>query len=502
MKTDLFTVMLILSLAHTIRVPLQAGNRQSNAREVKADHDTTARIDEYLIKLEKEKNFSGGLLIVKGGNKWFCKGYGWADREQGIPFTPGTRASMGSITKAFTAAAIMKLQEQNRLSLNDALVKFFPSVPPDKAGITIHQLLTHSAGFGEFVEPDGGDYEVLEREAFLQRLFTAPLVSKPGTKGIYSNVGMSLLGIIMEQVSGMDYEAFLRKFLFEPAGIKHIGYCFPPSAEDTIAVGYRNSNRWGTHQERFERAGGGPYWNLKANGGLEATLEDMFLWINAISHHTLLTAASTEKMFTPHVQEEGYQGMYFFGYGCNISRSRRNTPVIGNGGSNGIYFARLMRLPEEDLVFYLVTNESSVNANQVLPNITQLYFQGEIREDALKADQEFENQLAGEIYDLLQQPGVNDLESALRDAQLTVSDDMVLLEAGQRLMKENSMDKALVLYSYYTKAFPQIVVAWNDLGDIYLARGNKEEAIRCYRQALQLRPENPRAREGLNKLEK
>ena len=175
--------------------------------------------------------------------------------------------------------------------------------------------------------------------------------------------------------------------------------------------------------------------------------------------------------------------------------------MIDNGGSNGIYYARLIRLPEEGLVFYMVTNESSINTNMVLPNVTQLYFQGEIVQDAISSEQEFDNELSGKIYDLLEQPGVKNLQSEIDKANLNIDDDMVLLEAGQRLINENKLDKALLLYTYYTKTFPEIVVAWNDLGDIYQAQNKKEEAIHCYRQALKLRPGNPRALKNLEKLE-
>ena len=138
-------------------------------------NDTCKTIDNYLSQLATEKNFSGGLLIIKDGKKIFSKGYGWANKEKNIPFTPSTLASMGSITKAFTAAAIMKLTEQGKLSVNDSLKKFFPNVPPDKANITIHQLLTHSSGFREFLKEDGGDYEKINTEEFLKRTFSEPL---------------------------------------------------------------------------------------------------------------------------------------------------------------------------------------------------------------------------------------------------------------------------------------------------------------------------------------
>jgi len=464
------------------------------------NYDTLTEIDNYLAKLSADKGFSGGLLIVKNGVKVFGKGYGWADKENKIPFTTGTLASMGSITKAFTAAAIMKLAEQQKLSVTDPLNKFFPSIPSDKANITIQQLLTHSSGFHEFLQNDGGDYEKVEKEMFLKRAFAEPLAFQPGTKAVYTNIGMSVLAIIIEQVSGMEYEQYLRKNLFEPAGIKGIGYHFPKEKTDTIAIGYQNGKPWGTHQQHFADAGGGPFWNLKGNGGLEASVNDMLIWINSITRHSILSEASTKAMFTPQVQEDGYNGKSFFGYGCNISLSRRNTKMIDNGGSNGIYFARLVRLPEEGLVFYMVTNESTVNTNMVLPNVTQLYFTGNIAEDAMSMQRKFESPQSKRIYDIVMMPSTTDLSKELEKQKITVDDDMVLLDAGEVLIKEQHFEKALLLYRYYTTNFPKIVVAWNDMGDIYQSLGNKEEAIKCYKNALALRPGNPRAMENLKKL--
>jgi len=465
-----------------------------------ADNDTCKLIDKYLSKLSTENNFSGGLLIIKNGAKIFSKGYGWADKNKNIPFTSSTLASVGSITKAFTATAIMKLAEQNKLSLDDPLKKYFPTVPVDKANITIQQLLTHSSGFHEFLKQDGGDYEKINTEEFLKRAFEEPLAFIPGEKAVYTNVGFSVLGIIIEQISGIDYEEYLKKNLFAPQGIKEIGYHYPLISNDTIAIGYQNGKIWGTHQQHFEKAGGGPFWNLKANGGLEASLKDMFLWINSFTHHTILNEESINNMFTPHVQEEGYNGESLFGFGCNISQSRRNTKMISNGGSNGIYFARIVRLPEEGVVFYMVTNESSINTNMVLPNVTQLYFNGIIEQDALAMQPGFENELSKKIYDILEKSGITDLETELNKENLKIDDDMILLEVGQKLIEEKKYDKALLLYKFYTKAFPQIIVAWNDLGDVYLARNNKDNAINCYKRVLQMRPENQRARESLSKL--
>jgi CubicO group peptidase (beta-lactamase class C family) len=498
-KINLITSV-IIGLIFSGAQPSFARDYEDSTKQVVIANDTCRNIDKYLTQLALDKNFSGGLLIIKDGKKIFSKGYGWANKEKKIPLTPSTLISMGSITKAFTASAIMKLTEQGKLSTNDSLKKFFPTAPADKAHITIHQLLTHSSGFHEFLNDDGGDYEKIDTENFLRRAFAEPLLFKPGEKAVYTNVGMSILGIIIEKVSGMDYETFLKQYLFEPSHIYNIGYHSANFSNDAIAHGYKNGNDWGTIPQHIAVAGNQPYWNLKANGGLEASLNDIFLWANAITTHTVLQEASIQKMFTPHIAEDGYNGQSFFGYGCNISKSRRETKMINNGGSNGIYFARLVQLPEEGLVFYMATNESSINTNMVLPNITQLYFKGIIEQDAVNAATKFETPEAAKIYNILIQTKTNNLGKELDQQKMSITDDMILLEVGQRLIQERKADEALSLYKYYTQSFPNIIVAWNDLGDVYQLINNKAEAIKCYQQALKLRPNNQRAKNSLEKL--
>ncbi len=480
----------------------QSSDKQNISSESVADNDTTNQIDDYLTDLSAKKHFSGGLLIIQNGEKIFSKGYGWADQDKKIPFTTSTLASMGSITKLFTATAIMKLVEQGKIALDDPLKKFFPTVPNDKADITIHQLLTHSSGFHEFLSGDEGDYEKIETEAFLQRAFDEPLSFEPGTKAIYTNVGMSIVAIIVEMISGMDYETYLKQKLFVPIGIKHIGYQYPAENDQIIAHGYQNGIDRGTHQIDFENAGGGPYWNLKGNGGLQASLDEMLLWANAFTNKTILSSASIQEMFNPQIEEEGTNGQFQFGYGCNIFKSKRNTTVIDNGGSNGIYFARMLRFPQEGVVIYMVTNESTINTNMVLPNITQLYFDGKITMDAISAHSEFEFLKSKEVYELINEKGVMDFEKSLKAAGIEIDNDMVLLEVGEKLSEENNTEAAIAVYLYYTKTFPNIVVAWNDLGDLYLLKKQTEEAKKCYEQALKIRPENPRAKESLKNLPK
>jgi len=137
----------------------------------------------------------------------------------------------------------------------------------------------------------------------------------------------------------------------------------------------------------------------------------------------------------------------------------------------------------------------------VLPNVTQFYFTGIIEQDALTLKPKFENADAVHIYTILVQTIPADLLTELEKQNIKVNNDMILLEVGQRLIEEKKADEALSPYQFRTKLFPNIIFAWNNMGDVYLMKGNNQEAINCYKQALKLRPENHRAKEKFGKIE-
>jgi CubicO group peptidase (beta-lactamase class C family) len=179
--------------------------------------DVGRKVDEFMSRLEAW-GFSGAVIVAKDGQIVMSKGYGLANREQKIPFTPETVSSIGSITKQFTAAAILKLEMQGKLKVGDPIGKYLPGVPPDKADITIHHLLTHTAG----VRADfgGRDSDPIARDDLVKLVLASPLRFKPGVRYEYSNEGYSLAGAIVERVSGASYEAFLSEHLFKPAGTR------------------------------------------------------------------------------------------------------------------------------------------------------------------------------------------------------------------------------------------------------------------------------------------
>jgi CubicO group peptidase (beta-lactamase class C family) len=480
----------------------ESANSDTTKGYLAAD-DTAIRVDEYLKKITLENNFSGAILIMKNGKKILSKGYGWANAEEKIPFKENTLSCMGSITKAFTAAAIMKLQEQGKLKVTDNIKMFFANVPPDKENITIHQLLTHAAGFVDFFENDGGDYAILPRDSFIKRALTEPLQFKPGTKSTYTNVGMSVLAAIIEKVTNKTYEEFLQEQFFAKINAS-ISYHNNIINTSVLAIGYDNNKRWGTLQEKYKQAGGGPYWNLIGNGGLYASINDMHKWILAIDNNIVLREQSKTEMFKRHIAEDGMEGNVYFGYGCNLQQSSRGTNVIDNGGSNGIYHARLLRYTDDNVVVYLITNNNKANSNKVMPNISQLIFKGKIEQDFLLSQEPFNNKKSEEIYNLIIKAGADVFSKTYKQEFLansvSVTDDLIYLEVGQRLINENKTPEAIALYKVYTSEFPSIIIAWNDLAECYASIGDNANASICFNKALKISPNNQRALAGLKAL--
>lgn len=246
------------------------------------------------------------------------KGYGMADRRRDIPCRPDTIFDIGSITKQFTATAILRLEMAGKLSTNDTLGKHFPDIPSDKASITLHQLLTHTSGFDQAY---GKDTNYAPRDLVLKVFFNMPLLSVPGEKFHYSNPGYSILAAVVENVSGMKYEDYLGEELFRPAGMNETGYVRPNWDMNRMS---RNYNGEKDNGFTFNRNWGpdGTYWHCFGNGCILTTTGDLVRWEQALQSHGVLSAEAREKLWTPYVPEEGDD---WYAYGWSVGKSARGT---------------------------------------------------------------------------------------------------------------------------------------------------------------------------------
>ena len=357
----------------------QRGSLRPNEIRQGADAE---RVDDYLTRLVPH-GFSGAVLIAavpKGGN-WLADGrvvlkkaYGLANRESGLAYTVDMVSCIGSVTKQFTGAAIMKLEMMGKLSVSDPISKYLPGVPADKAGITIHHLLTHTAGFAG--DLGGGDEEPIERDALVARVLAAPLVSKPGERFEYSNEGFSLAGAIVERVSGQGFEAFLREHLFLPADMADTGYQAPAWPLTRLPVGYRaDGDVWGrTYKNGW--LPDGPGWYLRANGGIHASLDDLYRWHLALESSKILSAEARAKYLTGYVPSSpGGAGDERYAYGWGVQKSRRGGTVITHNGGNGFFFTDFRRYVDEGVVIIAMSNQPVIPATQLAPRqLESLYF--------------------------------------------------------------------------------------------------------------------------------
>jgi CubicO group peptidase (beta-lactamase class C family) len=303
----------------------------------------------HMERLEK-LGFAGVLVLAERGEPRLVQGYGLADRERGVPWTPATVSTVGSITKQFTGAAILLLEEEGRLSVADPITRYFDDVPPDKRSVTLHHLLTHSSGIGDL---EGlGDWDPIDREGFVRRAMEQPLRFAPGAGYEYSNAGYSLLGAIIEQLTAAPYEVFMRERLFQPAGMFETGYIQPQWGGGRLAQGYVGDEAWGTVLGR-PMAEDGPYWVLRANGGIHSTALDMLRWAQALLGGRVLSPESMARYWAPHVDEGGGS---FYAYGWVTMTLPNGARVVTHNGGNGVFFADMALVPDAGVVVFLQTN--------------------------------------------------------------------------------------------------------------------------------------------------
>ena len=298
--------------------------------EVSPDQSLGARIDAY-VDTVAAAGFQGAVIVASSDGTTLYRGaFGTADDETGEPFTPDTAVDIGSNSKAMTAVAILKLKDQGKLELNDTITDYIPAAPPDKQAITIHQLLTHTAGFpDEYAAP----YKVLERGEMEQQILAQPLRSKPGAEFFYADMGYALLAAIAERAAGQSFRSYVRENLFGPIGLKHTGFLDDPiwkfnGGSVAVARGYSNATEMDSPADLPKTQ-----WSPLGAGTILSTVSDGVRWHRALVEGELTSKESTEFLFNKHVQQDPELDILWYGYGWNIFTERYRGDVIAHSGA-------------------------------------------------------------------------------------------------------------------------------------------------------------------------
>lgn len=317
------------------------------------------------LAAERDKGWSGTVAIGHGGDVLWSGGFGLAEREPERPAKGHEVTTVGSITKQFTGAAILALMADGELTPDEPIALYFDDVPEDKLDITLHHLLTHTSGLPGNL---GHDFDAIDRELYVEQAMAAKLEREPGSRYEYSNLGYSLLAIVVEKVTGEDYEAFLRRRLFDPLELA-IGYAHPSFEDAEFLIGYDGDARWGTVWERI-REQPADYWHLRGNGGLHASAPTMVRWMQALTAGKALPPEQLELLWSPFADEGG--GRSFYGYGWVVQKTRAGETFYWHDGGNPFFSAIAVIYPDRDLQLFVTSNHAGTSVQDVMQTLQQV----------------------------------------------------------------------------------------------------------------------------------
>ncbi|MDX5583893.1 MAG: serine hydrolase [Aureibaculum sp.] len=475
-------LLIILCISTLFNYSTQA---QKNPNIVTVDN----RIDNYLSNSVKS-GYSGSVLVAKDGKVLLSKGYGFANRSKKIPNKPTTAFNIGSVTKQFTASGILKLVEQSKINTSDKIEKYFPKTPSDKRDITIHQLLTHTSGISP--RTGGFRYDESSKEKFLEEFFQSELMYKPGVKHTYANANYIFLAAIIEEVSQQDYESFLKENFWKPLQMNHTGYKSKNFNSEQLAHGYYfhytdgEWKDWGTTQEHLPSTNN--HWYSIGKGDIYSTVEDLYIWHLALEKNKVLNAETKKLMETAHVPENEAKTS-FYGYGWAIFNSSTNTKIVTHNGSNGIYFADFVRYVEDDVVVIalssIILNNQSEN---IAWEIASMVLDSEYQAQPIpKSNYEL-------VFDFIRANTPDKVKQIPKFIETntgsTLNQKAILNRIGIRYVSQKKDTVwGIALLKLNVELFPDDGNLWDSLGEGYYLIKDKDNAIACFKKAMELKPE-------------
>lgn len=291
------------------------------------DKELVEKVENAADTFVKTNEFNGNILVAKDGKILCNKSYGYADFDKKTTITPQTRFMIGSITKQFTAMAIMQMQEKGLLTVDDTLDKYAPGLPnSDK--ITIHHLLTHTSGLPRDIQLNVVPSSLSEAIE-IAKTIEFPTFAEPGKYSMYSNAGYIILGYIIERVSGVTYKEYLQKNIFDPLEMKSSGFGYDRRNDSKLALGYGSDMNCLTKEPYIDMS-----VVLHGAGALYSTTEDLYKWDRALYTNKIIGQKSIGKIFTPD------KGDYGYGWFIESERGKRVYWHDGRGPGFNAYISR------------------------------------------------------------------------------------------------------------------------------------------------------------------
>ena len=451
------------------------------------------KLDKLISTYAEYGKFNGSVLVAEKGKVIYKKGFGLADMEWNIPNQPDTKHRLGSITKQFTAMLIMQLVEQGKLKLDVPISTYLPEYPKKNGDvITIHQLLTHSSGtpnmtsfpgFSKNIK--GNSYSPVQ----LVNLFAdSTLQFKPGEKFAYSNSGYILLGYIIEKVTGKSYEQVLQENIFTPLKMTNTGYDHAKILLKNRASGYEKNGRHFVNATFIDMSV--PY----AAGSMYSTVEDLYLWDQALYGNQLLRKENIDLLFVKHIPSGGSYYGYGWGIGgIRLGNTEERIETIGHGGGIDGFNTQITRIPSDKSLIVLLNNTGGAPLNEMTEAIA-----------AILHDKSYDlpkRSVAYSTADKLEKEGIPaalQYYNRIKDSTGYYLHEREINTTGYEFLQSGKVKEAAAIFKLNTQAFPKSFNVYDSYGEALMALGNKAEAIENYKQSVRLNPGNQKGIKILN----
>jgi CubicO group peptidase (beta-lactamase class C family) len=432
---------------------------------------------EYMDNAEKFDHFSGSVIIARDGKAIFAKSYGMANYELDVPNYLNTKFRIGSISKQFTAAAIMELQELGKLNIKDPICQYLDSCPNIWQSISIKHLLNHTSGIVNFTnlpEATGKFLMLPHTHTEIVNLFRSkPLESIPGDKYNYNNSGYYLLGLIIEKVSGKPYADFLRETIFVPLGMKNTDF----DNMETIVKNRASSYYLGKDKIFYNS----DYTNMEilfSIGGLYSTVEDLLIWEQSFTTNKLFKVSTINEIFTA--------GKGNYGYGWWIDKLGDCTRMYHDGGISS-FSSSLQRLPDEHLTVIAISNRGDDGGIRAAYDIVGkiCHVPATIR------------CIQSELMKLPSEQLIKIVSDARENFPNFDIQESKVEELGNYLMLIKETKQAIEVFKLNANLYPKSANAYLKLAMAYEYFGNKDLAIKNFKKCLEFDPINKIASERI-----
>lgn len=325
-------------------------------------------VDDYVRQQMTGHRIPGAeLLVIRDGKRLKEGSYGYANLELKVPVQPQSLFEIGSLTKQFTAAGILLLKQENKLALDERISEYLQVTPASWAGVTVRHLLTHTSGIKSYTGLDGFEWRRhLSQKEFIEKIGAYPLEFAPGASWKYCNTGYSLLGYIIENVSGEDYWSFMGKRIFGPLGMNSTTNRWPALVLANRVSGYEQTNHVWINRDP-------DVTDVFAAGAIVSTAPDLEQWLDGLDGGKILGEESKKEMWTPTVLTSGKTSDYGFGWFIGTFAGHRN---VGHSGATSGFSASIQRFPENHLDVILLTNTDEQVATPIARAVACFYLNG------------------------------------------------------------------------------------------------------------------------------